>query len=174
MGRGPGESVVHGPRTLRPRYATHALLLKNPGSAPGPDFGWAVVSWALWSRQPSLPSVATVLTSRNHLTVVVVIIVVTPISDQDLMVLVTWTNVPSLSTSSPVDPLTGVHLEVPCPAGTSWPEERKDQTWSGWSQDPDPTWGKVNYSSSIGLVGGMCGLLTNSQLPIFFFFSFFL
>ena len=33
------------------------------------------------------------------------------ISDQDLLVLVTWTNVPSLSTSSPADPLRGAHWE---------------------------------------------------------------
>ena len=34
-----------------------------------------------------------------------------PISDQDLLVLVTWTNVPNFSTSFPVDPLTGVPWE---------------------------------------------------------------
>ena len=75
--------------------------------------------------EPSLSNAATVLTSRNHLTVV------TPfISDQDLLVLVTWTDVPSLSTSSPVDPLTGAHREGL--ALQEHLEECKHCTWSGW------------------------------------------
>ena len=36
-----------------------------------PDLGLAVVGSVLWSRKPSLSSAATVLTSKNHLTVVV-------------------------------------------------------------------------------------------------------
>ena len=36
-----------------------------------PNLGRAVVGWAVWSREPSLSSAATVSTSRNHLTVVV-------------------------------------------------------------------------------------------------------
>ena len=43
--------------------------------------------------------------ARNHLIVSSCNGSSYPISDQDLLVLVTWTNMPSLSTSSPVDPL---------------------------------------------------------------------
>ena len=36
-------------------------------------------------------------------------------------------------------------------------EECKHHSWLGWSQGLDPIWGKVNYSSLFGLVGGMYG-----------------
>ena len=85
-----------------------------------------------------------------------------PISYQDLLVLVTWTNVPSLSTPSPVDPLTGAHWEGL--ALQEYLEECKYCTWSGWSHGPDPNWGELNYSSSY-CVGGWDVCITNSQLP---------
>ena len=123
----------------------------------------AVVGWTLWSQEPSLFSATTVSTSRNHLTVVVNGRSYPIFSDQDLLVLVPWTKVPSLSTSSPVDPLTGAHWEGL--AVKEHLEECKHRRWSGWSQGPDPPRGEKNYLSSIGLVGGMYGWFTNSKLP---------
>ena len=49
-----------------------------PACSNCPRLGTAVVGWALWSREHSLSSAATILKSRNHLTVVVVMGVVTP------------------------------------------------------------------------------------------------
>ena len=63
---------------------------------------------------------------------------------------------------SPVDPLTGAHWEGL--ALQEHLEECKHRTWSGWSQGPDPTWGRADYSSSIWLVGGMYGQFTNFQI----------
>ena len=74
----------------------------------------------------------------------------------------------SLSTSSPVDTLSGAHWKV-----LVLQEHLEECNFAstvhgqaaGWSQGPDPTWGEVNYSSSIGLVGWTYGRFTNSQLP---------
>ena len=122
-------------------------------AATAPDLGRAVVGWALWSREPSLSSAATVLTSRNHLTLDNSSFNGSscPVSDQDLLVLVTWTNVPSLSTSSPVDTLTGAHWEGL--ALQERLEECKHRRWSGWSQE---SWSYLGQSKLLifNWVGG--------------------
>ena len=123
---------------INPRYF-NSCLISLSSLLQLPDLGRAVVGWVFWSRGPSLSSAATVLTSRNHLTVVVVMIVVTPF--QTRICWYWWTNMPSLSTSSPVDPLTGANWEGL--AQQEHLEECKHRTRSGWPQE---SWSYLGWS----------------------------
>ena len=79
------------------------------------DLGRVVMDWALWSREPSLSSAASVSTSRNHLTIVhngnsyPINFRPGSVSIGDLQ-----------QRTKPFYFFPSIPLEKPCTAGTSW------------------------------------------------------